>query len=348
MHEINPHGFASDNCSGVHPDIMQKLIEANHGHVPPYGTDIYCVRATTKLIDAFGENVVPYVTYNGTAANVLTLQAITQRHHAIICAETAHINVDECGAPERHTGCKLLSVATPDGKLTPELAAKHMHGFGFQHHAQPKVISVSQPTELGTVYTPEELRAMADYAHQHGLLLHMDGARLSNAAASLGLSLRQLTGDVGVDVLSFGGTKNGMMYGEVVIFFDPKLAADFQYVRKQGLQLASKMRFVAAQLIAYLDNQLYLRTAQHANQMAQQLAERLRLIPQVRITQPVQSNAVFAIIPPAITDLLQREFAFYIWDETTNEARWMTSWDTTEEDIDRFVNTIKRLLEKCA
>ncbi|MBQ9469948.1 MAG: low specificity L-threonine aldolase [Bacteroidales bacterium] len=348
MLEINPHSFASDNCSGVHPDILQKLADVNHGHVPPYGTDIYCIRATTKLIDTFGDNVVPYVAYNGTAANVLALQAITQRHSAIICAETAHINVDECGAPERHTGCKLLTVATPNGKLTPELVAKHMHGFGSQHHAQPRAISISQPTELGTVYTPDELCALANYAHQHGLRLHMDGARLANAAASLGLSLRQITGDVGVDVLSFGGTKNGMMYGEAIVFFAPELAADFQYIRKQGLQLASKMRFVAAQFIAYLDNQLYLRTAQHANQMAQRLAERLRQVPQVQITQPVQSNAVFATIPVQITDLLQREFAFYIWDEARNEVRWMTSWDTTEADIDRFVNTIKQLLDRCA
>lgn len=346
MIEINPRGFASDNNSGVHPNILKSLGTVNNGHTVAYGEDIYCMRATSKFIEFFGDDIVPFVVFNGTAANVLSLQAITCRHNAIICAETAHINVDECGAPERFTCCKLLTVATPDGKLTVDLIKKHMHGFGFQHHAQPKVISISQSTELGTVYTPAEITELATFAHENDMYLHMDGARLANAAVALDLPFREFTTNVGVDVLSFGGTKNGMMYGESIIFFNASLAKDFLYTRKQGLQLASKMRFIAAQFITYLSNNQWYNTAKHANDMAKILAQKVAQIPQIKITQKVEVNSVFAIVPQDIIELLQREYFFYVWDEDTSEVRWMTSWDTTEEDIDKFVAAIKRLISK--
>ena len=344
MQEVNPHGFASDNCSGVHPDILRAMTEANHGHVLAYGVDIYCQRATAKIQEIFGDDVLPFVVFNGTAANVMALQAITHRHNAIICAQTAHINVDECGAPERITGCKLLTVPTPDGKLTPDLIEPRLQGIGDQHHSQPSVISISQPTELGTIYSLYELRALSAFAKQHNMLIHMDGARLANAAATLGLSLREITADVGIDVLSFGGIKNGMMYGEMIVFFDYRLGRDFQYTRKQGLQLTSKMRFIAAQWEAYLSNEQYLKTARHANLMAQKLAERVAALPQIRISQAVQSNAVFAVVPRHIIEPLQRDFYFYVWDELRDEVRWMTSWDTTEADIDQFISRIEELL----
>lgn len=344
MVEINPRGFASDNNAGVHPNILKSLSAVNSGHTVAYGEDIYCMRATSKFIEFFGEDIVPFVVFNGTAANVLGLQAITNRHNAIICAETAHINVDECGAPERFTCCKLLTVPTPDGKLTIDLIKKHMHGFGFQHHAQPKVISISQSTELGTIYQPDEIKALAEFAHENQMYLHMDGARLANAAVALGIPFREFTTNVGVDVLSFGGTKNGMMYGEAIIFFNSALSKDFLYTRKQGLQLASKMRFIAAQFIAYLSDNQWYNTAKHANDMAKVLAEKVAQIPQVRITQKVEVNTVLAIIPQNIIEQLQREYFFYVWDEDKSEVRWMTSWDTTEEDIEKFVDILKHLL----
>ena len=266
------------------------------------------------------------------------------RHNAVICSESAHINTDECGAPERFTGCKLLTVSTPDGKLTVDLVKKHMHGFGFQHHAQPKVISISQGTELGTIYKPSEIKTLADYAHSNGMLLHMDGARLSNAAVALDMDFRAFTRDVGVDVLSFGGTKNGMMYGEAIVFFNSQLATDFMYTRKQGMQLASKMFYISAQFIAYLGNNQWHKTAQHANRMAKILEEKLRAIQSVKITQAVEINAVFAILPEHVIPKLQQDYFFYVWDENSSEVRWMTSWDTTEQDVENFVNRIKELV----
>lgn len=347
MEEINPRGFASDNCSGVHPNILNSLASVNSGHTIAYGSDIYCMRATSKFIELFGDDIVPFVVFNGSAANVLSLQAMTRRHNAIICAETAHINTDECGAPERFTGCKLLTVPTPDGKLTISLIKKHMHGIGQQHHVQPKVISISQSTEMGTVYRPEEIKELAQFAHENNMYLHVDGARLANAAVALNMQFREFTLDVGVDALSFGGTKNGMMYGEAIIFFNSALAEDFLYTRKQGLQLSSKMRFIAAQFLVYLSDNQWYNTAKHANNMAKVLAQKVSEIPQIKITQAVESNAVFAIIPKEIIELLQREYFFYVWDEDRSEVRWMTSWDTTEEDIDKFVAAIKQLLAEC-
>jgi threonine aldolase len=341
---LNKRGFASDNNSGVHPNILEAMASVNHGHTIAYGDDPYTAEAIKLFRREFGENVEVFFVFIGSAANVLGIKAATQPHNAIICPDTAHIHVDECGAPERFTGCKMLTVSTPNGKLTPEMVKKHLHGFGFQHHAQPKVISITQATELGTVYTPSEIKEIADFAHSYGMYLHMDGARIANAAVSLGLNFKEFTIDLGVDILSFGGTKNGMMYGEAVVFFRPELAEEFMYTRKQGLQLASKMRYISAQFTAYLSNNQWQATAEHANRMAKLLAKELSSIPQVQITQSVDINGVFAIIPKEIIPKLQNEYFFYEWDEERSEVRWMTSWDTTEEDIAGFVKCLKALL----
>lgn len=342
--EKGKRGFASDNNSGVHPVIMDAIVNANKGHAIAYGDDHYTQEAVELFKAHFGPEVEVFFVFIGSAANVLGIKAATQPFHAVITPDTAHIHVDECGAPERFTGCKLLTVPTPHGKLTVELAQTQMQGIGFEHHVQPKVVSISQPTELGTLYTVEEIKALADFAHSNEMYLHMDGARLANAAVALGMSFKEFTMDAGVDILSFGGTKNGMMYGEAIVFFNPQLAQDFKYTRKQGLQLASKMRYISAQFIAYLsDNQCY-ETADHANRMAKLLEEQLKTIPQVQLTQSVDVNGVFAIVPPHIIEPLQEEYFFYMWDEQRNEARWMTSWDTTPEDILNFTTKLKQLL----
>lgn len=345
MDSINKRGFASDNNSGVHPAILKSIMDANQGHTIAYGDDPYTAQAVSKFKEIFGDDIEVFFVFIGSAANVLGLKAITDPYNAIICTDTAHIQVDECGAPERFTGCKLLTVTAPDGKLTVDLVKKHMHGFGFQHHAQPKVISISQATELGTLYKPSEIKSLADYAHKNGMLLHMDGARLANAAVSLDLNFREFTKDAGVDILSFGGTKNGMMYGEAIVFFNKDLAKDFMYTRKQSLQLASKMRFISAQFNAYLSDKQWYNTAKHSNRMAQILAEKVKSIPNVKITQKVEANGVFAIIPHKLIPILQNEYFFYVWDEDKSEVRWMTSWDTTEDDIINFTNRLKELIE---
>ncbi len=339
-----PRGFASDNNSGVHPAILKAIEEVNNGHTIAYGDDPVTQKAIDRFKQIFGVDIEVFFVFIGSAANVLGLKALTQPHNAIICAETAHINVDECGAPERFTGCKLLSIATTNGKLTVNGIKKHMHGFGFQHHSQPKVISISQVSELGTVYSVDEIRTLADYAHAHGMYLHMDGARLANAAVSLGIGFRAFTRDAGVDVLSFGGTKNGMMYGEAIVFFNQQLAHDFMYTRKQGLQLASKMRYISAQFLAYLQDGQWDSTAKHANTMAQLLAKKVSVIQGVTITQPVQANAVFAIIPREIIPKLQEMYFFYVWDEDRSEVRWMTSWDTSTDDIEKFFALLSELM----
>lgn len=335
--------FASDNYAGIHPEVLQAINHANIDHVRSYGDDPYTKEAIAKFKQQFGEEIDVYFVFNGTAANVLGIKAVTKSHHAIICAESSHLHVDECGALEQNTGCKLLTLPTPDGKLTVELIQQHLTRFGDRHASQPKVISITQSTELGTVYTPAEIRSIADLAHQHGLLLHMDGSRLANAAASLKTSLRALTFDIGVDLLSFGGTKNGLMIGEAVIFSRQDLAPDFPYVQKQGLQLGSKMRFIAAQFCALLSNDLWLQNAQHANRMAQLLAQKVNAFPQVTITQKVEANTVLATLPRHIIHRLQERFPFYIWTEETNEVRWMTAFDTTEEDIEQFIDEFQNL-----
>ncbi len=334
-------GFASDNNSGVHPVVLDAMSSVNKGHETAYGNDPYTAGAVKKFKIEFGESVEVFFVFTGTAANVLGLKALTENWNSIICAETAHIHCDECGAPEFFTGCKLLTVSAPDGKLTVRHIQKHMHGFDFEHHAQPKVVSLTQATEMGTLYTVEEIKEICDYAHNHGLLVHMDGARICNAATGLNVSLREMTAGAGIDVLSFGGTKNGLMYGEAIVFFNPDLARNFKYVRKQGMQLASKMRFIAAQFNALFSDGLWKKNSGHANRMARLLADEVATIPGIRITQKVQINGVFAIIPPEIIRELQQEYFFYVWNEETSEVRWMTSWDTTEDDIMDFVKLLR-------
>lgn len=341
---LNRRGFASDNNAGVHPDILSALTKVNDGHVIAYGDDPYTGKAIAGLKEIFGKDVEVFFVFIGTAANVLGLSSLTQSYNAVICPDTAHIHVDECGAPEKFSGCKLLTCNTPDGKLNVDMIASHMHGIGFEHHVQPRVVSITQASELGTVYTIEEIREIASYTHAHDMLLHMDGARISNAAVSLDCGLYEMTGGAGVDVLSFGGTKNGMMYGEAVVFFNNALCKDFKYRRKQGMQLASKMRYIAAQFSAFLEDDLWKKNAQHANRMAQKLYAAVRDIPGVEVTQAVQSNAVFAKIPPEIIPALQDEFFFYVWDEELSEVRWMCSFDTTDADIEAFASLLRSML----
>lgn len=336
--------FGSDNHSGVHPFVLKALAKANEGYSLSYGEDDHTLRAQTVFRSVFGEHTRMFFAFNGTGANVLCLQALTKPYHAVICARTAHISQDECGAPERFTGCKLITIDTPDGKLRPADIRPVLHGFGFQHHSQPKVISISQATELGTVYRPEEIRALADLAHSYGMYLHMDGARLANAAAYLDVSFADLTTACGVDALSFGGTKNGMLLGESVVLFDPALANDFPYIRKQCMQLFSKSRFVAVQYLAYLENGLWLENARHANKMAQYLAAGVRDLPGVTITQKVESNAVFATIPETVYKKLIEKYFFYTWDESIGEVRWMCSFNTRESHIDEFLKDLKTSL----
>ena len=340
---MNKRGFASDNNAGVHPQILEALVKVNEGHVVGYGNDIYTQKAITKFEEIFGQDIDVYFVFNGTGANTLSISTLTRTFNSIITPSTAHIIVDECGAPEKLTGCKLIPVETNNGKITPDQISKYLHGFDFEHHSQPKLISISQVTELGTVYTPVEIKSICDLAHKHNMYVHMDGARIANAAVSLNLPFKAFTRDVGIDVLSFGGTKNGMMMGEAAIFFNKKLSKDTKYLRKQSAQLFSKMRYVGAQFLAYFENELWKTSATHANKMAELLAERVSKLG-VEITQKVQANGVFAIIPDDIRDQLQKEYFFYSWDENRHEVRWMTSFDTTEEDIIGFCNKLKQLL----
>lgn len=341
---MNKRGFASDNFSGVLPEVMEAIQKANHGHVMAYGGDQYTASAIEKFKQLFGENIDVYFAFNGTGANVIGLSTLTQSYHSIICPSTAHIQVDECGAPDKFTGCKVIPIDTPNGKLTPELIKPQLHGFGFEHHSQPKMISITQCTELGTVYTPEEVKAICDLAHEHDMYVHMDGARLANAVVSLGVDVREFTTNAGVDVLSFGGTKNGMMLGEAVVFFNPELSKDAKYVRKQSMQLCSKMRYIGAQFDAMLTNELWLKTARHANKMAKLLETEVAKIPQVKITQSVDTNGIWAIVPKDKIEKLQEEYFFWIWDENAGEVRWLCSFDTTEEDILGFVDLLKKEL----
>jgi threonine aldolase len=340
----NPRSFASDNNSGIHPEVLGAIAAANEGHVTAYGDDPYTAAARDCFRRHFGAEAEAFPVFNGTGANVLAIEATARSYQAVICPQTAHLNLDECGAPERIAGVKLLTVATRDGKLTPELAASRIEHVGDQHAVQPRILSISQATELGTVYTVEETRALADFAHEQALLLHVDGARLANAACSFGVELRALTTDAGVDVLSFGGTKNGLLLGEAVVFPHPELAEAFDFLRKQSMQLASKMRFISAQLEALLRDDLWSRCASRANAMAARLGAAIEPIGGVELAYPVQANAVFATLPPAAIELLRAalpgELPFYVWDEERGTVRLMCSWDTTEEDIDGLAAAI--------
>jgi len=338
-------GFASDNNAAVHPSILEAINNVNSGHAVAYGDDPVTIRTVQKMKKIFGPDSEIFFVYNGTAANVLGLSSALQSFNAVITPETAHIQVDECGAVEKFTGGKLLTVKTEDGKLTVDLIRQHMHGFGFEHHVQPKIISLTQSTELGTLYSVNELKTICNYAHKNGLYVHMDGARISNAAAALNCDLYSVSGGTGVDILSFGGTKNGLMYDEAVVFFDKILADNFKYRRKQGMQLSSKMRYISAQFEAFLEDDLWYKNAMHANLMAQKLYNAVKKIPGVKITRNVESNAVFAIIPAEVANELRKTFFFYDWDEAASEVRWMCSWDTTEDDILLFSEVLRKLMK---
>ncbi|WP_022887155.1 threonine aldolase family protein [Glaciibacter superstes] len=350
LHDLHSRGFASDNYSGIHPEILDAIVEANGAHQIAYGEDVYTARLHEVFASHFGEGVEAFPVFNGTGANVIGLQSMLPRWGAVICASTAHINTDEAGAPERVAGLKLLPVSTPNGKLTPELIDQEAWGWGDEHRAQPLAVSITQTTELGTAYTVDEVRAIADHAHERGMKLHMDGARISNAAATLGVPLRAFTRDAGVDVLSFGGTKNGLMLGECVLVLNPEASTGLTYLRKLNMQLASKMRFVSAQFIALLEGDLWLQNAGHANAMAAKLRAALEQgvtdasITGLSFSQPTESNAVFAILPPGVADRLRESFRFYDWNPATGEVRWMCGFDTTEDDIDAFIAAVKQEL----
>ena len=336
--------FASDNNAGIHPAVLEAIAAANVGHVRGYGDDPWTERAREAFRRHFGPAARAHVVFGGTGANVLAFAALLRPYEGVVCAASAHVAVDECGAPERFAGTKLLTVATEDGKLRPSDVEAKLHGLRDQHHVQPRMVSVSQTSELGTVYTPDELRDLARLCRARDLLLHVDGARIANAAAALGTSLGAIAGDCGVDVLSFGGTKNGLMGAEAVVFLAEGLGADFRFVRKQGMQLASKMRFLSAQLEALLGGDLWYENASRANAMARRLARAVERIPRVRLARAAEANAVFAILPrDAIAPLQQRSF-FYVWDEGRGEVRWMTAWDTTEQDVDRFARDVAEVV----
>lgn len=336
-------GFASDNYAGVHPEVLAAMADANVDHARAYGDDPWSARALDAFRTHFGPDAQAHLVFNGTASNVLAIEAMTQPWEAVLCADSAHLHADECGAPER-AGRKLLTVPTPDGRLTPELLEPLAIRFGDQHAIQPRVVSIAQSSELGTVYSPEATAALAAWAHERDMYLHVDGARLCNAAAALDLPLAGLTTDVGVDAVSFGGTKNGLMGAEAVLLLAPGLGAGFAYRRKQAMQLASKMRFLAAQFETLLSGDLWRRSAAHANAMAARLAAGVRGIEGVDVTQPVQANAVFAILPAAVTEELAKRWPFYVWNEATGEVRWMAAWDTSPDEVDAFCAELRRLI----
>jgi len=332
--------FASDNNAGVHPEILDAIARANRGHVIAYGDDDYTRSAVAKFEEHFGPDIDVFFTFNGTGANVLGLQSLVRPYHAVLCSDYAHIYTDECGAPEKHLGCKLLPLAHQDGKITVDQVKHAYHGIGDQHHVQARVVSITQSTEMGTVYSNDEVRGLAQFAHAHDMYFHMDGARIANAAVSLSQTLRQATRDLGVDVLSFGGTKNGIMGGEAVVFFNRSFSKDFLFLRKQGMQLASKMRFVAVQFEALLTNDLWRRSAEHANRMARILEAEVRKIPQVKLAWKVEANGVFAQIPRHAIEKIKERYFFYPWIEEDCIVRWMCSFDTTEEDVKEFARVV--------
>ncbi|MFR9523255.1 MAG: beta-eliminating lyase-related protein [Rikenellaceae bacterium] len=336
--------FASDNNSGVHPLVLKAVVDANVDHAVGYGDDKWTEAATAKIKETFGSKADPYFLFNGTGANSVAIQSVTRPFNSVICAASAHIYVDECGAPARMSGCAVTPIATTDGKLTVELIGPHLTHFGECHHSQPCVVYISQTTELGTVYSIDEVRAIADLVHAHGMYLHMDGARLANAAAFLGCSLRACSVDAGVDILSFGGTKNGMMMGEAVISFREEISRNIKFYRKQSAQLASKMRYLSAQFIPYLENDLWLDNAKAANAAAAKLCAALEKYPKVVFTQQPQTNQLFLRMPKEAVEKLLEKYFFYVWNEHTSEVRFVTSWDTTEQDISELIASLDDLL----
>lgn len=350
LHDPESISFASDNYAGVLPELLEAIAVANGGHEPGYGADAYTQRLQEVVREHFGERAEAYPVFNGTGANVLALQTLTERWDAVVCTTTAHINTDEAAAPERVGGLKLLTVDSPDGKLTPELIDKQAWGWGDQHRAQPAVVSIAQVTELGTVYTPAEIADIVSHAHKRGMSVHMDGARLANAAAALGMPLREFTTDVGVDIVSFGGTKNGMLVGEAVVVLEPESTLGVEYLRKADMQLGSKLRFISAQLVAMLEGELWLNAARQSNDMAGLLRQLLEDAvaagdaPGLAFTQPTESNAVFATLPKQAADLVRQRYRFYDWDAARGEVRWMTAWDTREEHVEGFVAEVLHAL----
>ncbi|HWM38248.1 MAG TPA: low specificity L-threonine aldolase [Streptomyces sp.] len=340
-HDPGVRGFASDNYAGTHPEILAALALANGGHQSAYGDDEYTAHLQQTIRSHFGARAEAFPVFNGTGANVISLQALTDRWGAVICAESAHINVDECGAPERVGGLKLLTVPTEDGKLTPELIDREAHGWDDEHRAMPQVVSITQNTELGTLYTVDEIRAICEHAHERGMKVHLDGARIANAAAALDVPMRAFTNAAGVDLLSLGGTKNGMIFGEAVIVLNPDAVRAMKHLRKLSMQLASKMRFISVQWEALLSGDLWLRNARHANAMAQRLAEGVKSVDGVEILYPVQANAVFARLPHEVSERLQKRYRFYFWDEAAGDVRWMCSFDTAQEDVDGFLAALR-------
>ncbi len=332
--------FGSDNQSGAHGEVVDAITEANAGYASGYGGDPWTDRCNDLFRDTFGSETETFLTFNGTGANVLALQVLLPKYGAVICAAGAHIDVDETGAPERILGAKLIALPTSDGKLRPEQITEFAHFTDVQHHVQPSVVSVTQSTELGTLYTVDELAQLAYVAHENGMLLHVDGARLSNAAAALGVSLKTITFDVGVDAVSFGGTKNGMLGGEAVVFNNRVTAGGATYLRKQATQLSSKMRFISAQFIAMLENELWLRSATHANEMATLLDSLVRDQPGVRLERPTKVNSLFPLLPQAAIAPLQAWVPHYTWNEPLNQVRWVTSFDTTAEDVTKFADGV--------
>lgn len=337
IHDSSVRGFASDNYSGVHPEVLAALAAANGGHQVSYGEDEYTEELGRVIASHFGDTATIFPVFNGTGANVTALQSLLPRWGAVICADSAHINVDENGAPERVGSMKLLSVPTGDGKLTPELIDLEAWGWGDEHRAQPLAVSLTQSTELGTLYTLEELRAITEHAHSKGMRVHMDGARLSNAAAALGVGLGEMTTGTGIDILSLGGTKNGIMFGEGIVTLTEGPAESMKYLRKMNMQLASKMRFISAQLLALYGTDLWLTSAAHANAMAARLSAAVQGTDGVELVHPTESNGVFAALPNAVADRLRERFRFYDWDRAAGQVRWMCSFDTTEADVDSFV-----------
>lgn len=346
LHDPSVISFASDNYAGAHPEVMAALAAANGGHQISYGEDAYTARLQTVVQGHFGDAAHIYPLFNGTGANVVALQAISPRWNGVVCAETAHIHCDENGAPERMAGLKLLTVPTPDGKLTRELVDRQAWGYGDEHRAQPVTLSISNTTELGTAYTPAELADLCTHAHSLGMRVHLDGSRIANAAAHFDVPLRALTTDVGVDILSFGGTKNGLVFGDAIVVLNPEAAPGMAFLRKLNGQLASKMRFISAQLLALYDGDLWLRSAQHANAMAERLAAGVTELDGVTVTRPVQSNAVFARLDPAVADRLRQRFRFYDWPGEPGLARWMCAFDTQPEHVDAFLAALAEELAR--
>ena len=336
--------FGSDNHSGIHPQVLAAIYNANAGFCPAYGDDPLTIKVLEQIKELFGGNCDAWFVITGTGANILCLQSFMDSYNAILCARSAHINTDECGAVQKFTQGRLLPIETADGKLTPKLIAPHLSGNCDQHHSQAKIISISQSTEYGTLYTLQELQELADFAHQHNMFLHIDGARLANAAVALNCSLKEMTKDITADIVSFGGTKNGLLCGEAIISFRPELTSSMRFYRKQASQLLSKMRYISAQFQAYLEDDLYLKNALSANAMAKLLAERLNEIPELTLTQEVTVNSVFVVLPRQIIEPLQQKYHFYTWNEEKNEVRLMCSFNTTDKHIENFILDLKALL----